>query len=65
MIHGEDVLSIQRLVGQLVKLMLAFASTVISDFRLLEIHEQDFYSLCQVSAVMIFATFQSTRKLPS
>jgi hypothetical protein len=32
-------------VGRSVKLLLAFASTVIPDFSLLEIHDQDFYSL--------------------
>jgi hypothetical protein len=31
--------------GQSVKLLLAFASTVIPGFSLLEIHDQDFYSL--------------------
>jgi hypothetical protein len=35
-------------VGQSVKLLLAFASTVIPRFNLLEIHDQDFYSLLDI-----------------
>jgi hypothetical protein len=34
--------------GRSVKLLLAFASTVIPGFNLLKIHEQDFYSLLDV-----------------
>jgi hypothetical protein len=39
------VRSIGLSVSQSVKLMLAFSSTVIPGFSLLEIHDQDFYSL--------------------
>jgi hypothetical protein len=34
-----------KAMGRWVKLLLALASTVTSDFSLLEIHDQDFYSL--------------------
>jgi hypothetical protein len=35
----------QHSVGRLVKLLLILASTVIPGFSLLDIHDQDFYSL--------------------
>jgi hypothetical protein len=38
-------MSCRRVTGRSVKLLLAFASTVIPGLNLLEIHDQDFYSL--------------------
>jgi hypothetical protein len=40
--------SVGRSVDRSVKLLLVFASTVISGFSLLEIHDQDFYSLLDI-----------------
>jgi hypothetical protein len=48
-------------VGQSVKFLLAFASTVIPAFSLLEIHDQDFCSLLDMY-VFRNAAFSSTRE---
>jgi hypothetical protein len=37
--------TLNKMLGQWVKLLLAFTSTVIPGFGLLKIHDQDFYSL--------------------
>jgi hypothetical protein len=40
------------LVGRLLKLLLAFGSIVIPGFSVLEIHDQDFYSLLRYVRVL-------------
>jgi hypothetical protein len=50
-----------QLIGRSVKLLLAFASAVISGFSLLEIHDQDFCSLLDMH-VFRNGTFSSTKE---
>jgi hypothetical protein len=50
-----------QLVGQSVKLLQAFASTVIPSFTLLQIHDQDFYSLLHMNLFRNEA-FSSTKE---
>jgi hypothetical protein len=47
--QSEEVVPFQnRTVGQSVKLLLAFTSTVIPGFSLLKVHDQDLYALLEV-----------------
>jgi hypothetical protein len=48
--NGNSYFNLYKVIGRLVKLLLVFASAVIPVFSLLEIHDQDIYSLLDMRA---------------